>query len=198
MLLDNLSNDIIEYIFTECLSNYQNDLFNLYKSYKYLLLINKNTHNILKIILYQKYYNLKCQYIDKFSFPKNIVKLFGSYNNIYNIPVLKFSDNFRGYTDCIDNIQEKDVIDKIMIGFDYFKRPFFTFKLLYFNTKTKQVDSKISILYQRYSNDHEHWIFESYYANNFHDIFQTNDNFIKLNKIMCGKKIKYKNYLVYI
>lgn len=198
MSIDNLSNDVIEYIFTECLSNYQNDLFNLYKSYKYLLLINKNTHNILKIILYQKYYNLKCQYIDKFLFPKNIVKLFGNYNKIYNIPVLKFSDNFRGYTDCIDNIQEKDVIDKIMIGFDYFKRPFFTFKLLYFNTKTKEVDSKISILYQRYSNDSEHWIFESYYANNFHDIFETNDNFIKLNKIMRGEKIKYKNYLVYI
>ena len=198
MSINNLSNDIVEYIFTECLSNYQNDLFNLYKTYNYLLLINKNTYNILKIILYEKYYNLKCQYIDKFLFPKNIVKLFGNYNEIYNIPVLKFSDNFRGYTDCIDNIKEKDVIDKIMIGFDYFKRPFFTFKLLYFNTKTKQVDSKISILYQRYSNDSEHWIFESYYANNFHDIFQTNDNFIKLNKIMRGEKIKYKNYLVYI
>ena len=198
MLLNNLSNDVIENIFIECLYNYEGDLFNLYKTYNYLLLINKNIHDILKIILYQKYYNLKCQYIDKFLFPKNIVKLFGNYNEIYNIPVLKFSDNFRGYTDCIDNIQEKDVIDKIMIGFDYFKRPFFTFKLLYFNTKTKQVDSKISILYQRYSNDHEYWIFESYYANNFHDIFQTNDNFIKLNKIMRGEKIKYKNYLVYI
>ena len=198
MSINNLSNDLIENIFIECLYNYKGNLFNLYKTYKYLLLIDKNTHNILKIILYAKYYHLKCEYIDKFLFPKNIVKLFGNYNNIYNLPVLKFSDNFRGYTDCIDNIQEKDVIDKIMIGFDYFKRPFFTFKLLYFNTKTKQIDSKISILYQRYSNDSEYWSFESYYAENFHDIFQTNDNFIKLNKIMRGEKIKYNNYLVYI
>ena len=85
-----------------------------------------------------------------------------------------------------------------MIGFDYFKRPFFTFKLLYCNTKTKKVDSKISILYQRYSNVSDYWIFESYYANNFHDLFQNNDNFIKINQIMRGEKIKYKNYLVYI
>jgi hypothetical protein len=198
MYINNLSYDLIEYIFTECLSNYKDDLFNLYKTYKYLLLINKNTHNILKIILYQKYYNLKCNYIDKFSFPKNIIKLFQNYNNIYNLPILRFSDNFHGYTDCIDNIKEKDVIDKIMLGFDYFKRPFFTFKLLYFNTKTKKIDSKISILYQRYSNESDYWIFESYYTDNFHDIFKSNDNFIKLNKIMRGEKIKYKNYLVYI
>ena len=198
MLLNNLSNDLIEYIFIECLSNYKGDLFNLHKTYNYLLLINKNTHNILKSILYHIYYKLKCQYIDKFSFPKYIVKLFGNYNNIYNLPILKFSDSFFGFTDCIDNIQDKDIIHKITIAFDYFKRPFFTFKLFYFNIKTKQVDSKISILYQRYSNDSEHWIFESYYTDNFHDIFQTNDNFIKLNKIMRGEKIKYKNYLVYI
>lgn len=198
MLLINLSSDIIEYIFIKCLINYKNNLFNLYKSYKNLLLINKNTNNSLKIILYQKYFNLKCKYIDKFYFPKYIVKLFTNYNNIYNLPVIKFSDNFRGFTDSIDNIQNKDIINKIMIGFDYFKRPFFTFKLLYFNKKTKNVNSKVSILYQRYSNDYEHWIFESYYTNNFHDIFQANDNFIKLNKIMRGEKIEYKNYLVYI
>ncbi len=197
-MLSSLSNDLIENIFIQCLSNYKNNLFNLYKSYKNLLLINKNFHNILKIILYKKYFILKCEYIDKFNFPKYIVKLFNNYYNIYNLPVIKFTDNFRGYSDCIDNIKEKDIKNKIMIGFDYFKRPFFTFKLLYFNTISKKIHSKISILYQRYSNDLDHWIFESYYTDNFHDIFENNDNFIKLNQIMRGEKIKYKNYLVYI
>ena len=199
MPFDYLSNDLIIYIFTLIVHDHNVNLFNFEKkNLQYLLLININCKIIAEKMITLKYYNLKCEYIDKFIFPKKIVKLFKNYYNIYRLPILKFSNKYQGYTDCIDNIKNNNVSNKIMIGFDYFKRPFFTFKLEYFNIKTKKINYKISILYQRYSNDYNYWIFESYYANNFHDIFEKNDNFLKLTKILQGEKIKYKNYLVYI
>ena len=133
MTLDYLPNDLIEYLFLLIINNSSNNLFNLKIKLNYLLLINKNYNLIAKKLISLKFYQLKSLYIDNFNLPKYIQNIFfiNDFKKIYNLPFLKFSDNFLGFTDCIDNIKEKDVTHPIMIGMDYFKRPFFTFKLKY-------------------------------------------------------------------
>tara|TARA_R110002072_G_scaffold24935_10_gene84072 strand:+ start:1724 stop:2323 length:600 start_codon:yes stop_codon:yes gene_type:complete len=197
MPFDYLSNDLIEYIFILCIHDYNGNLFNLHKKLEYLLIINKNCEKIAKNLISLKFYELKSLYIDSFSLPKNILNIFdNNHISIYNLPFLKFSDSFLGFTDCIDNIKKKDVKSKIMIGLDYYRRPFFTFKLNYKNIKTKKEIYKITILYQRYKYNNEDWILESYYNDNFHTLESLNNNLNDLKNLIHNKSLKYKNYLI--
>lgn len=192
-----LPDELVNYIFTLCIKDY-NYLFNLHKNYQNLLLINKNYNNIIKTLLDLKFFQLKCIYINDFNLPSYILKIFKN-KNIYNIPFIKFSDSFLGYSDCIDNIKEKDVKYPVMIGLDYYKRPFFTFKIKYFNIKTSKKIIKISILYQRYENYNNHWVLESYYADNFHNnIISMTHNLKIIKNLLQKKSVKYKHYLIYI
>jgi hypothetical protein len=196
MSFDYLSNDLIEYIFISIVHEYNDNLFYLHKKLEYLLLINNNCKLIAKKLISLKFYLLKSLYIDNFNLPKYILSIFKNYSNIYNLPFLKFSDSFLGFTDCIDNIKEKDVTNNIMIGLDFFQRPFFTFRLKYFNTKTKKINYKITILYQRYRDYNNDWILESYYNDNFHNLESLENNLDNLKKLFIGTSIKYKNYLI--
>ena len=199
MSFDYLSNDLLEYIFVLIVHDYNHNLFFFHKRFEKLLLLNKEYYIIVKKILSIKFHELKINFIDDFKLPKYILNIFNKHpyhDKIYNLPFLKFSNSFIGFTDCIDNIKESDVTKKIMIGLDYFRRPFFTFRLKYKNIKNEDESYKITILYQRYSNCHEHWIIESYYNNNFHNFESFDDNLDKLTLLVSGKTIKYKNYLI--
>ena len=192
-----LSNDLIEHIFDIYIVNQIKYVSNIsinyiiffYRKYINILLINKNFNKIIKKLLNNKLYYIKYNFIKTFNLPSYILNIFNK-KNIYTIPFIKFTDKFLGYTDCIDNIKNNDVTHDIMIGFDYFKRPFFTFKFKYKNIKTKKIKKKITILYQRYNNNSDYWILESYYSNNFHNFFSNNINFNYLKNIVNGKKNK--------
>tara|TARA_B110000027_G_scaffold130187_1_gene152658 strand:- start:520 stop:1125 length:606 start_codon:yes stop_codon:yes gene_type:complete len=199
MSFEYLSNDLLEYIFALIVHDCNNNLFFFHKRFEKLLLLNKEYNIIAKKILSIKFHELKINFIDDFKLPKYILNIFNKtacHDKIYNLPFLKFSNSFMGFTDCIDNIKESDVNKKIMIGLDYFRRPFFTFRLKYKNFKNKNESYKISILYQRYSNCEEHWILESYYQNNFHNLESLDYNLDKLTLLVSGETIKYKNYLI--
>ena len=198
MLFDYLSNDLIEYIFILIIHEYNDNLFYLHKKVEYLLLINNNCKSIAKKLISLKFYQLKSLYIDNFNIPKHIINIFktNNYSKIYNLPFLKFSDSFLGFTDCIDNIKEKDVTNNIMIGLDFYKRAFFTFRLKYYNIKTKKINYKITILYQRYKNCNDYWILESYYNDNFHNLTSLENCLTSLKKLVNGSSVKYKNYLI--
>ena len=96
------------------------------------------------------YPKLKEYYISKY-FDKNMVLLFGGIENMKNYPILRWNEKFMGGTDYIDNIKEKDLNSKIMIGIDNYKRPFITIR-------TKN-NSKITVdtLFQRYSDEKNTW-----------------------------------------
>lgn len=192
-----LNNDILEYIFTLIINENNFNLFNIHKKCVNILIVNKNFYSILINIINNKCYILKKQLINN-NLPKYIIDIFQNKDTIYNLPIIKFKNSFIGYTDCIDNIKVSDIDRKIMMGIDYFKRPFFTFKIKYYNFNKKFIKTKISVLYQRYINNTQHWVFESYYNNNFNNIMFQENNFIKLKEIIQNNKIKYKNYLIYI
>ena len=198
MPFDCLSNDLIEYIFILIVHDCNDNLFYLHKKLEYLLLIDNNCKLIAKKLISLKFYQLKSLYIDNFNLPKHIISIFKRYNysNIYNLPFLKFSDSFLGFTDCIDNIKEKDVTNNVMIGLDFYQRPFFTFRLKYYNIRTKKINYKITILYQRYKYCNDHWILESYYNDNFHNLGSLENSLENLKKLVNGMSIKYKNYLI--
>jgi len=192
-----LSDDILNNIFKICIYNSKNSIHLFNNKHKYLLLINKNYYKIIKLIINECFFELKCKYIDNCKLPNYIFQLFN--NKIYKLPFIQFSYKFFGYTNSIDNIKKRDVNSKIMIGFDYFNRLFFTFKIKYTNINdNNNIVYKILILYQYYKNNNEEWIFESYYCDSFHDYYNTNfNNNLKILKdIIDGKKIKFNKYII--
>ena len=134
-----------------------NDTLNKLKEYIDITSINilytsKNNYNDFK----QKFNILienQIEFIKKSNFDKNIIDLFGGFNKFYLFPILNWKKEFLGGTGYIDNIYPYDLSSSIMIGMDYYTRPFVTIRTKKKNNNTRSV----VVLFQRYSDDTKTW-----------------------------------------
>ena len=149
-------------------------------------ILNKNFNILTKnkcLKIKKKYKKKKINLL--INFPRWFHNLF-HYNILININILDFNKKFLGNTDYIDNIDTKDVIDDLMIGVDYYKRPFFCLR---------DINNNIVTFFQRYSDDKYCWTIGK---NNYSKIdnFRVNNNFLekdKINLIKSNSRFFIKN-----
>ncbi|VVU95809.1 hypothetical protein CPAV1605_1571 [seawater metagenome] len=129
-----------KYLISEiCSYLYITDIVKFYKIFRAEFLENL----ILKYkVLRSLRYHTLFSYFDKTTFNKKI---------IYSLPYLEYKSSF-SLGDYIDNIKNKDLSHPIMIGLDYWNRPFITFKVL-----NKYQKGSAITFFQRYSNDTKNW-----------------------------------------
>lgn len=120
--------------------------------FKNLSLCNKSTTEIKNI--YKKYLFIKSKYFDylkKYKILKNLQEgPFKKFANKY--PILKWKDDFLGFTGYIDRISCTDLSSPIMIGIDDYKRPFISIKF------TKNKKTGCVTYFQRYENCINNWV----------------------------------------
>ena len=87
------------------------------------------------------------------SYPKLIVEAMGGLENFLTFPILRWKNEFIGFTDYIDRICPSDLDEPVMIGKDGYNRAFITLKL----TKGVYVKEFVITLFQRYSTDPGTW-----------------------------------------
>jgi hypothetical protein len=82
-------------------------------------------------------------------FPIQLIQLF---------PVLPFDEVYLGSTDYIDRIHPKSLNKPIMVGVDYWNRPFISIRYKYqYKNKKKMQQGKITV-FQRFSDNKEKWV----------------------------------------
>lgn len=120
--------------------------------FKNLSLCNKSTTEIKNF--YKKYLFIKSKYftyLKKYKILKNLQEgPFKKFANKY--PILKWKDDFLGFTGYIDRISCTDLSSPIMIGCDKYERPFISIKF----TKNKRVGCVT--YFQRYENCTYNWV----------------------------------------
>ena len=79
-------------------------------------------------------------------FPEKLIRL---------LPVLSCKAEYIGGTDYIDCIKPKNLTNSIMVGVDFFRRPFITIKYKY-QTKKERI-GRITV-FQRYSESKTQWV----------------------------------------
>jgi hypothetical protein len=92
---------------------------------------------------------LKKQWVSS-CFPKSLIDTIGE-EKMLSFPIIKWNDEFMGYTDYIDRLYAHHMSDPIMLGIDCYNRPFIAFR-----TKHK-TSLTVDVLFQRYSNDKHCW-----------------------------------------
>ena len=110
---------------------------------------------------YQTFANKKKTLFFKKMLPKHVYNLIENYD-VDKIKYLDFDEEYIGI-DYIDRIRTKDVESSIMYSVDCFKRPFLTF-LINLKKDNKSFDI-VHTLFQRYSNEKNHWVFGTCYSN---------------------------------
>ena len=119
-----------------------------------------NTNNFHYYNYFLENYNKKIEFIKKYFNCALVKNIFGSIDKLLNYNLLKLSE--KNYTKSfnssdypyIDNIDTKNINDKITIGIDKLYRPFIIFRIF---TKEK---NKIFIdtIFQRFPCDNKRWM----------------------------------------
>ena len=115
-----------------------------------IIFTNKIILNFYKLF-FKKLYDQQIKFIRDNNFNNKIINLFGGIYKFALFPILKWSDEYYGFTGYIDNIKNKDITYKIMIGVDSYKRPFIVLRLKYYNKKS------IICFFQRYTDNTYTW-----------------------------------------
>ena len=153
---------------TDCWHNVVN--FINISNWQNIVFIDKQIYNDFSK-KYKSYIENDLKFVKKIN--KNVIELFGGYKKFITYPLLNFKNYYIGCTDYIDRVKHNDMISPIMIGIDYFKRPFISIRYLEDNKK------KVVTVFQRYTEDNNLWSHGTAYMGNsiisFSSFFNGND-----------------------